>query len=58
MVSKGQFVGLDCNCITQQVMTGTQVLTNSVTLAVTLKHNYQDAANQPPKFFRQVLIIS
>ena len=36
MVSKGQFVGLDWNCITQlhsQVMTGTHELTNSKALS-------------------------
>ena len=51
MVSKGQFVGLDWNRITRlhsQVMTGTEELTNSIALSVTLKH-IQDAANQLPK---------
>ena len=36
MVSKGQFMGLDWNCITllhSQVTTGTHELTNSITLS-------------------------
>ena len=50
MVSKGQFVGLDWNCI---VWLHTQVLTSRCETHLTALRchikAYQDAANQPPK---------